>query len=50
MVAIYRHMATNIGKEKMQSYLSQFSYGNQDISSGIDNFWLNGSLQISALE
>ena len=25
-------------------------YGNQDISSGLDNFWLNGSLKISAVE
>ncbi len=34
----------------MASYLTSFNYGNQDISSGIDNFWLNGSLSISAVE
>jgi beta-lactamase class D len=50
MVAIYRQLATDIGEEKMQSYLSRFDYGNQDISSGLDNFWLNGSLKISAIE
>ena len=50
MVAIYRQMATDIGQDKMQSYLSKFNYGNQDISSGLDSFWLNSSLKISALE
>lgn len=50
MVAIYRELATKIGKEKMQSYLKRFDYGNRDISSGLDNFWLNGSIKISALE
>ncbi|PKG83157.1 hypothetical protein CXF85_11520 [Colwellia sp. 75C3] len=50
MVAIYRQMATDIGQETMQSYVSSFEYGNQDISSGLDSFWLNGSMQISAIE
>lgn len=50
MVAIYRQMATDIGQQKMQSYVTDFAYGNQDISSGLDSFWLNGSMQISALE
>ena len=50
MVAIYRQMATDIGQETMQSYVSSFDYGNQDISSGLDSFWLNGSMQISAIE
>lgn len=50
MVAIYRQMAMNTGKERMQSYLTSFDYGNRDISSGLDSFWLNGSMKISALE
>jgi len=50
MVAIYRQLATEIGQKKMQSYLADFAYGNQDISSGIDSFWLNGSMKISAIE
>jgi beta-lactamase class D len=48
MVAIYRQMATNIGQSQMENYVSKFTYGNKDISSGLDNFWLEGSLQISA--
>jgi len=50
MVAIYRQMATDIGQGTMQSYVSNFDYGNKDISSGLDSFWLNGSLKISAIE
>ena len=34
----------------MQTYLNNFAYGNQDISSGLDNFWVAGSLAISAVE
>lgn len=34
----------------MSKYLADFQYGNQDISSGVDNFWLNGSIKISAKE
>lgn len=50
VVPFYRHLATLIGSERMLEYLKKFDYGNGDISSGIDNFWLNGSLKISALE
>jgi beta-lactamase class D len=50
MVPIYRELATKIGVTKMQHYLQLFNYGNQDISSGLDDFWLNGSIKISAIE
>jgi len=50
VVPIYRHIATMVGIEKMKSYIDAFNYGNKDISSGIDNFWLDGSLKISAVE
>ncbi len=50
MVAIFRQLATNIGEQEMQKYLHQFNYGNLDISSGLDDFWLNGSMKISAVE
>lgn len=47
---IYRQLAMDIGKETMQGLLAKLQYGNGDISSGLDDFWLNGSLQISAFE
>lgn len=50
MVPIYRQLAENIGEQKMQQYVTKFTYGNRDISSQLDNFWLNGSLKISAVE
>lgn len=50
MVAIYRQLATDIGEKNMTSYLNKMHYGNQDISSGLDSFWLNGSMKISAVE
>lgn len=49
-VPIFRQLATQIGEQVMQEYLNKLNYGNRDISSGIDNFWLNGSLKISAVE
>lgn len=39
-----------VGDKKLKSYLKTFSYGNQDTSEGIDQFWLSASLKISAEE
>lgn len=50
VVPLYRTIASLIGTDQMQSYVTKFYYGNTDISSGVDNFWLNGSLKISAHE
>ncbi len=46
----YQALARDIGPARMQSILSRIGYGNQDISGGIDTFWLNSSLTISAQE
>lgn len=50
VVPIYQQIAREIGPERMQHYVTAFGYGNQDISGGIDRFWLGSSLQISAFE
>ncbi len=50
VVPFYREIASRVGKERMQAFVDKFDYGNRDISSGEDNFWLNGSLSISAME
>ncbi len=47
---IYQSISSDIGSDTMCEYLTCFDYGNQDISSGIDNFWVAGSMKISALE
>jgi beta-lactamase class D len=46
----FRETAKKIGAGRMQRYVDAFDYGNRDISSGIDSFWLQGSLRISAQE
>jgi beta-lactamase class D len=39
-----------VGAQRMQKYVTQFRYGNADTSGGIEQFWRNSSLQISADE
>ena len=46
----YQELARRIGEKKMQKYISSNHYGNEDISGGIDLFWLNGGIKISANE
>ncbi|MBK7632657.1 MAG: class D beta-lactamase [Ignavibacteriales bacterium] len=49
-VWFYQELARKIGEEKMQHYISLNHYGNENISGGIDRFWLDGGLRISADE
>jgi beta-lactamase class D len=46
----YQELARRVGAERMQELLDQTGYGNMDISSGADKFWLCGSIQISVDE
>jgi len=45
-----QEMARNIGRKRYESALAMLDYGNQSIGGEVDAFWLNGNLQISALE
>lgn len=49
-VWFYQELARRIGPERMQEWLQRLNYGNADLSGGIDRFWLDGALRISALE
>ena len=49
-VWFYQELARRIGEERMQNYIELNNYGNKDISGGIDLFWLEGGLRISADE
>ena len=49
-VWFYQEMARRIGQEKMQKYIKQARYGNMNIGGGIDRFWLDGKLRITAKE
>ncbi|MFN4246890.1 MAG: penicillin-binding transpeptidase domain-containing protein [Flavipsychrobacter sp.] len=49
-VPYYQEIARRIGPDLMQHYLDTSNYGNKNMKGGIDQFWLNDSLQISADE
>jgi beta-lactamase class D len=46
----YQELARRIGEQRMRKYVDLIDYGNNDISSGIDKFWLCGSIMISINE
>lgn len=48
-VPVFQQFAREIGEKRMQSYLGEFAYGNSNIDGGIDRFWLEGGLRISAI-
>lgn len=51
-VWFYQVLARRIGHEKMQDFVKQIQYGNQNIGSeeDIDKFWLSGELRITPQE
>jgi beta-lactamase class D len=49
-VPVYQEVARRIGRARMQEYLKRLDYGNQRIGSVVDRFWLDGPLEISAVE
>lgn len=46
----YQELARRVGNERMKKYIEYLKYGNGDISSGLDSYWLCGSIQISIRE
>lgn len=50
VVWYFQEIARKVGPARYREYLKKLNYGNQDISGGIDKFWLNTSLKISPLE
>ncbi|MDQ3280528.1 MAG: penicillin-binding transpeptidase domain-containing protein [Acidobacteriota bacterium] len=50
VVWYYQELARRVGRERMQQFLRRFHYGNETIGQDVDQFWLDGSLQISANE
>ncbi len=50
VVWVYQNFARELGEEREQEYLKRIEYGNADASGGIDRFWLDGGLRISAYE
>ena len=49
-VWFYQELARRVGEERMRKAVDDAGYGNRDIGGGIDRFWLDGALRISADE
>ncbi len=47
VVWYYQELARRVGEPRMRRWVEAFGYGNQDVSGGIDRFWLGSSLVIS---
>lgn len=50
VVWYYQELARRIGSDRMRGYLEQLKYGNSRLGTGVDSFWLDGDLAISADE
>jgi beta-lactamase class D len=50
VVWLYQDFARRLGAGRERAFLKRIGYGNADVSGGIDRFWLDGGLRISALE
>jgi beta-lactamase class D len=49
-VPIYQELARRIGLELYKQWLDRLDYGNRQTGSSVDTFWLDGPLEISAIE
>lgn len=49
-VPIYQALARRVGLARMGEQVARLDYGNRDIGTQVDRFWLDGPLQISAME
>lgn len=50
VVWCYQDIARRMGARRERHYLELFGYGNQDMSGGLEQFWLMSSLTISPVE
>jgi beta-lactamase class D len=49
-VPIYQELARRIGLDRMRENVVRMEYGNKEIGTTVDSFWLTGPLKISAVE
>jgi beta-lactamase class D len=49
-VPVYQELARRIGLDRMRAGVRKLGYGNMEIGSVVDRFWLEGPLAISAVE
>lgn len=49
-VPAYKELAKKIGLKSMKENIEKLNYGNKNIGTKVDSFWLHGPLKISAFE
>lgn len=49
-VWVFQGFAKTLGERRERRYLRRLGYGNRSVAGGIDRFWLDGGLAISASE
>jgi beta-lactamase class D len=49
-VPVYQNLARRIGLPAYREWLAKLDYGNRDPGEVVDRFWLDGPLQINAIE
>jgi beta-lactamase class D len=47
VVWYYQELARRVGPTRMAEFVSRLHYGNEDLSGGVDRFWLGSTLRIS---
>jgi beta-lactamase class D len=50
VVWMFQEVARRTGRGRMREWIGRLGYGNRDIRGGIDLFWLQGALRVSAME
>ena len=50
VVWVYQEIARQVGEPREAEFVKKFGYGNEDVSGGVDHFWLDGALRITALQ
>lgn len=46
----YQKLARRIGKDTMQRWIDSLEYGNKQIGTAVDSFWINNTLKVTADE
>ncbi len=49
-VPVYQQIARRIGLDRYREWLARLDYGNRNVGTAVDQFWLRGPLKITAIE
>jgi beta-lactamase class D len=49
-VPVYQELARRVGLERYQTWLARLDFGNRQTGTALETFWLDGPLEITAIE